>query len=231
MDELERRWSERQDALRALLTMHGAMGCDFRVDLRRGVFFWQHETTGKPIVVAGARALASYALSDRSVLCSWANRSLPDRARVPRVGSIADRVVTDEAGAWRIAMEIGDACGAHFLYRAPNAQLWIFLGLWDVRAAGPDEAPFEPGSPWPYALQVIEMLLASENERADAELRVLLRNYGRTFVESHVHRGTKAEQALREIGERMIAVADEHAIERARVLAELADRVSAMQSS
>jgi nucleotide-binding universal stress UspA family protein len=205
------RWNERQDRLQALLAAHGAAGLDFRADLGKGRFWWQ-DADGAPVVVASVRLLLSYALSDQSVLMGWANRSVPSHATVPMVGDMAERVPDcSEADAWMWARRVADAVGAHFIYRAPSPQSWVFLGLWDVRRAGEGDEPFVAASPWPHVVDVLENLVEAVAEGRD--VRVLAHGYGRTFIESHVHRGTPAGERLRSIGERLAALANDESPE------------------
>ncbi|MCB9598840.1 MAG: hypothetical protein H6721_07750 [Sandaracinus sp.] len=205
--DLEAHWAPRQDLLAKMLDELGATNCDWRVDLGRGAFWWQRKD-GTPVVVASTRGLCSFALSNRSFLMAWANQSLPPGAAIPPVEGMDDAGTTDEAGAWAIAMEAGMRAGAHFLYRAPTPQMHIFLGLWDVRPAGPEDAPFEVGSPWPHAKHVVSTLREGIGTRPDADLRTLLRNYGETFRTSEVHRGTPHDAAVKELGAALQALAD-----------------------
>lgn len=205
--DLEAHWGPRQELLASTLRELGAKNCDWRVDLGRGAFWWQRKD-GTPVVVASTRGICSFALSNRSFLMAWANRSLPPGVAIPPVEGMDEAGTTDEAGAWAIAMEAGLRVGAHFLYRAPTPQMHIFLGLWDVRPAGPDDAPFAVGSPWPHAQRVVSTLRESLGARPDPELRTLLRNYGQTFLTSEVHRGTPDEAALKALGVALEALAD-----------------------
>lgn len=204
---LEAHWATRQELLASMLRAHDAEKCDWRVDLGRGAFWWQR-SDGTPVVVASTRGICSFALSNRSFLMAWANRSLPPNAAIPSIDGMAEAGTTDEAGAWALAMEAGLRSGAHFLYRAPTPQMWIFLGLWDVRTAGPQDAPFEAGSPWPHAKHVVQTLREGLGTRPDPDLRTLLRNYGQTFRESRIHRGTPHEAPLTALGEALITLAD-----------------------
>jgi len=205
-EALAERWTQRQARLQTLLESHGAAGLDFRVDLGKGQFWWQ-DGAAQPVVVASTRVLSSYALSDRSVLMGWANRSLPPDATVPAVTGIPERIDDcDETDAWTWAMRVAEAVGCHFVYRAPNSQMWVFLGLWDVRAAAPGDEPFDPGSPWPYVALVLESLVAGVDEGRD--VRTLARNYGRTFTDDHLRKGTTLEAPLTAIGERLAALGD-----------------------
>lgn len=206
MSDLSERWSVRQDLLGSLLRAHGAGEHDWRVDLGAGRFWWQDPASGRPSVVARTRVLCSWALSNGSMLAGWANRSLPESARVPAVPGIAPSApCADEGEAWARAFAIADGTGAEFIYRAPNAQLWIFLGLWDVRTATAGEAPFEPGPPWAHVAAVLDNLAPVG---APAELRLLARNYARTWIEDEARRGTRWEAPLRAFGQRLAALAE-----------------------
>ncbi len=206
-DDLEARWATRQELLQTMLRAHGALGHDWRVDLAVGRFWWQAPGTAKPVVVASTRVLCSYALSNKSVLMGWANKSLPSSATVPRIAGIDDGYRDQEGvDAWRHAMRIADATSAHFLYRAPSAQSWVFLGLWDVRTAAANEAPFAAGSPWPHVRAVITELARMVAEAPD-EARTLARNYGQTFIEDHLREGTSHAAPLRAVGARLVGLA------------------------
>jgi hypothetical protein len=203
-DALQTRWATRQGRLQSLLADLGATGLDYRADLALGRFWWQRPD-GRPVVVASVRLLLSYARSNSSILCGWANRSIPPKATVPAVEGIADRVADcTEADAWLHATQIADAVGAHFLYRAPTPQSSAFLALWDVRAAAAGDAPFAAGSPWPHVREVLEAITAQLDEGRD--VGPLARGYGRTVAEDHMRRGTSLEAPLRAIGERLASL-------------------------
>jgi nucleotide-binding universal stress UspA family protein len=203
-DTLRQIWNERGRRLQTLLEAHGAADLDFRVDLGKGRLWWQHDDT--PVVVASARLLLSYALSNRSVLMGWANRSLPPDASVSPVAGAPERIPEcNEADAWTWARRVAEASGAHFIYRAPNQQSWVFLGLWDVRKAAEGDAPFVAVSPWGRVVSVLEGLAEALAEGRD--IRVLAHGYGRTFVEDRTRHGTPEGERLRIIGERLAALA------------------------
>jgi hypothetical protein len=205
-DALKERWNARGLRLRALLEAYGAAALEFRADLGKGRLWWQHDD-GTPVVVASARLLLSYALSNRSILMGWANRSLAPDASVPAVGGMPERIAAcSEADAWMWARRVADASGADFIYRAPNPQSWMFLGLWDVRKPVEDDAQFLAGSPWSHVARVLEDLAEALAEGRD--IRVLAHGYGRTFAESHVHRGTTEGERLRSIGEQLAALGE-----------------------
>jgi hypothetical protein len=203
-DAVRARWAERQTRLQAQISALGAEGLDFRADLGLGRFWWQRGD-GRPVVVASTRFLLSYAHSDSSILCGWANRSIPATATVPAVEGIGPRIPDcTEADAWIVAMRIAEACGAHYLYRAPTPQSSAFLGLWDVRPAAPGDAPFVAGSPWPHVRNVLRAIATGLDE--GREVDALARGYGRTFAEDYMRRGTPLEAPLRAIGKRLAAL-------------------------
>jgi hypothetical protein len=204
-DALRESWNERGRRLQSLLEAYGAAGLDFRVDLGKGRLWWQHDD-GTPVVVSSARLLLSYALSNRSVLMGWANRSLPPDASVPVVAGAPERIPEcSEADAWTWARRVAEGSGAHFIYRAPNPQSWVFLGLWDVRKAAQNEAPFVAVSPWGRVVSVLEGLAEALAEGRD--VRVLAHGYGRTFIEDHPRHGTAEGERLRITGERLATLA------------------------
>jgi hypothetical protein len=204
-DTLREHWNERGRQLQALLVSLDAANLDFRVDLAKGRLWWQ-PSDATPVVVASARALLSYALSNGSVLMGWANRSLPPDASVPVVAGVPERISEcSEAEAWTWARRVADASGAHFIYRATNPQSWVFLGLWDVRKAAEGDAPFVAASPWGHVVRILEGL--AEALAGGGDIRVLAHNYGRTFVHDHLRRGTPEGERLRSIGERLAALA------------------------
>jgi hypothetical protein len=176
---------------------------DFRADLALGRFWWR-DANARPVIVAETRLLLSYAHSNKSVLCGWANGSIPASATVPAVPGVPDHVPdTTESHAWVLAMEIAEGVGAHFVYRAPLAQSTPFLGLWNVRPAAEGDAPFATCAPWPYVRSVLGGLA----ERLDGNgqgVDVLFRGYGRTFIEDHSRRGTPFEAPLRSVGEKLL---------------------------
>jgi hypothetical protein len=223
-DALHERWAHRQDRLRALLEELGGAGLDFRADLALGRFWWQGRG-GRPVVVASTRLLLSFARSDSSVLCGWANPSMPASATVPPIDDIGPRIPNcTEADAWRIAMRIGDAVGAHFIYRAPTAQSSAFLGLWDVCAAREDEEPFAARSPWPHVRYVLEAIVSAFDEGRD--IGALARGHGRTFAEDRLRRGTPLEAPLRAIGESLASIADSPREAQRMAIAALAAQVA-----
>jgi hypothetical protein len=208
MDDRVTRWNARQRILQQLLAANGAEGHDFRVDLGHGRFWWQDPDSGRASVVASARVLCSYAWSNQSVLAAWANQSLPEGGGVPAVPDVPDRIADCSAEeAWELALEIAEGSGAHFVYRVPSTQMWIFLGLWDVRPAGPGDAPFQASSPWPHVLEVLTQLIDHVRTNVD-DTMVLARNYGHTFVENEIHEGTPTGDALRSVGERLVALGE-----------------------
>lgn len=199
-------WPARAALLRQLLEAHDAADCDYRADLGRARFWWQSKRDGRPLVVAEARVLCSYALSNRTLLAAWANAQLPAVAAVAAVHDVVDVVDdADEADAWAYACAIADGCGAEFVYRAPNPQTWVFLGLWNVRAAADDDDAFVAAAPWPHARAVVGALLRVVDP---AHRRTLARNYGRSFEENALVAGTAWEAPLRAAGRQLMALAE-----------------------
>lgn len=222
MTERLNRWNERQAALGALLRAHGAEQHEFRVDLGQGRFWWQ-DASGVPSVVAETKVIGSWALSNGSVLAGWANRSLPPGAATAPVPGVPEHgAIDDELEVWDWALAIAEGVQADFVYRAPSPQNWIFLGLWNVRAATPGESRFEPGSPWRHVRAVLTELSAPRDDR---ERRTLMRNYGQSFVEEPATRGTRWEQPLRVIGEELISLASAPAVQVAAGLKLLAAKI------
>jgi hypothetical protein len=204
-DTLKEHWNERGRQLRALLESFGAADLDFRADLAKGRLWWQRDDA-TPVVIASARALLSYALSNRSALMGWANRSLPPEASVSVIAGVPERISEcSEAEAWTWARRIADASGAHFIYRAPNPQTWVFLGLWDVHKAAERDAPFVAGSPWEHVVRVLEGLAVALGDGRD--IRMLANGYGSTFAQDQLRLGTPEGERLRNIGERLAALA------------------------
>jgi len=204
MDDLVARWAARQQQLVKRLRALGAEQHDYRADLADNRFWWQDEHE-RPSVVASTRVLGSWALSNHSLLAAWKNRSLPANACVELVPGVpAEGHTHDEQEVWTWAWRIADGCGAEFVYRVVTPQSWIFLGLWDLRAATATDETTPPTPPWPNVRMVLEEL----SHRDDDEGRVLARNYGRGFMTDPVHRGMPWQGQLRAVGERLVALAD-----------------------
>jgi hypothetical protein len=199
------RWNQRGRDLEALFKKLGAAGLRLAADLKLGRF-WLQSADGRPRVVASTRVLLSYSHTAGSILCGWANPALPKGATIEPVEGIEDRYEdTSENVAWGLAMRLAEEVGAHHLYRVPGSPATLFLALWDVRAAGDDDAPFVPRSPWPHVEEVLSSLLArvADNEPADA----LLTAFGGTFQKDEVRKGTPDSAPLRDIGLRLSALA------------------------
>lgn len=199
------RWNQRARDLEALFARLGAAGLSFAADLKLGRC-WLQSADGRPRVVASARVLLSYSHTAGSILCGWANPVLPRGSTIEPVEGIEDRYEGIlENVAWGLAMRLAEKADAHHIYRVSGGPATIFLALWDVRAAGDDDAPFVPRSPWPHVEEVLTGLLArvAENEPVDA----LLETFGGTFEKDEARKGTSFSAPLREIGQRLSALA------------------------
>lgn len=135
MDEqaLIDRWNERGTQLKALLEAHNAANLDYRLDLDQGRFWW-HDPDGTPVVECQTRLLLSYSNRDRSALMSWAIPQIPDTARIAPIDGVPDQMDNcDHYSAWICALQLAEAAGAEYFYRAPSSTHWLLIGLWDVR--------------------------------------------------------------------------------------------------
>ncbi len=234
-EELYAFWRNRQNGLTALLDEFAITDCEYRVDLEERHFFWVCPD-GKPRLVADTKVLCSYAMSDFSLLAGWANRHLAAEACVEPVETVADRMFDcSEEDAWEMAMKIGYAAEADFLYRAPGPQVTVFLGLWNVRPPAEDEK-FKAGSPRDYVVRILDALerTLSEAERPMGEMRRLLLNYGRSLAEKahQTHRGTQEAARLTQTGKRLVALGDAYEIgKEAETLAALGELKEYWESS
>ncbi len=190
----------RETSLYRFLKAHGAENAGYRVDLQRGVIFWVG-AEGQTLAAADCKAILSYALSNRSVLMAWANPSLGGDGRIERQPDFADQYFEQNEGqVWAIATAAAQSAEATAVYRTTSPQVWVMLGLWNLRA-GHDEA-FRASSPGVYVVQVLERLAVHPDQD---ELPVLLDNYAETFLQmvSHSHRGTEYEGPLKDTAREM----------------------------
>jgi hypothetical protein len=230
-DDRLSRWQARQDRLAARLRELGAAGGEYRIDLDTGRFWWLG-SDGAPLVEADCRALASFALSNGSVMMAWAISSLDGAAVVDAVEGMPDYV--EDAGpgeAWELALTAADACGCDFVYRAPSPQNWLFLALWDVRPADAATSVTPPGTPEGHVDSVLDALAGIVAEGPE-RWRVLARNHGADMRASadYVWKATPHAPILRAVGVALIAAADAPdeaaflaALARVRALARFAD--------
>lgn len=213
-DGLLDRWRRRQEGLAALLEEFQVTDYEFRVDLEKGMFYWV-EPDATPRLVADCRVLCSYALSNHSVLASWANPHLSDSAVVDPILDLPESLQEcNEEDAWAFAIKIADASGADFLYRAPDPQVMVFLGLWNVRPPAPGEE-FKATTPAEFVVGLLELLTqaAEDPDRSRPELGRLFVNYGKTLRHHarYVHRGTPEEDRLMRCGARLIDIGEQMA--------------------
>lgn len=136
------RWNKRSEELSALFDKLGASDLPTCLDLALGRFWLQAED-GKPKVVASAKLLLSYSHKARSILCGWANESVPKHATIAPVAGIGDSFDDCTEGvAWGLAMHLAEASGADYLHHIPGKGVTIFIALNDVRAATAEDTPF-----------------------------------------------------------------------------------------
>lgn len=207
MQGMNERWQRRQQGLAAILEEFDATRWEFRVDLAIPRFFWIRPEDGQPGLVADTKVLCSYALSSDSIMMGWANRSLsPDATISPQPGFQDYLEDCEEKDAWEVAAALADSVGAEFLYRAPSPQVMVFLGLWNVRAAGLMDH-FQPRDPSGYVNDLLTALVEeTEGSRPTEELERLLRNQGKTLQHSakFVHRDGPFAEPLIKTGEELI---------------------------
>ncbi|MFZ5479622.1 MAG: DUF6882 domain-containing protein [Myxococcota bacterium] len=201
------RWHARQEELAARLRAWGAGGHEYRVDLETGRFWWL-DANGLPSAEAECKAIASYALSNNSVLMAWEVDSLRGAAAIEPVEGIPHYLEDAAPGdAWALTLLAADACGCDYVYRAPGAQTWLFLGLWNVRRVAGDAPVSVSGTPQEHVRDVLVTLIGALVEEPD-RWRVLARNYGTDIVESsrYTWRGTASAETLRAVGTALIAL-------------------------
>lgn len=196
MSDLFDRWQTKQDQLQDFLKEHRAAEAEYRVDLTRNLFYWVDQS-GESLVVADAKVILSYALSNRSILMGWANRHLEPGYTIDEVPELEDDYEDcNPEDVWAISIQAAEAAGCDFIYRAPSPQNWVMLGLWNVRTGG---ERFEGGSPVSYVETLLQTLLREvENEG----LSVLLDNYGETVLQqaTHAYKDTEHRPRLQELG-------------------------------
>lgn len=213
-------WRTRADALEAFLR-EAAEGrrASYFVDFAQGRIYWRDDG-GEPVAVASIRALCSYVPAERSVLMGWANPSFAPDETVPEVEGVPDDVdECDEASAARWSSLVASAVGAHYVLRVTSAGTWIFLGLWDLRAARAGEQLPAITAPWGHVIAVLEGLVAEQDGGSD--IGALLENWGRTYAGDTLRRGTVYEAPLRALGERLRALVPASREERDAVLGDM----------
>ncbi|MGK4009076.1 DUF6882 domain-containing protein [Sorangium sp. So ce1036] len=165
---LAQRWTERGEQLFQELAAHGASLHEYRADLKEGRFVWL-APGGRVSAEARARLLCSWSRATSVLVMAWADPFFRDTG-VERIdGLLAEQDDVDEEGAWQIAMEAADACGAAYLYRVASPQAWYFLAL-DALTFSPERSSFHPGAPVGLVLRGIRdarEAIASRAEPAD----------------------------------------------------------------
>ena len=188
-------WQEKQDYFLKFLQKHGADLAPYRVDLDKKLIYWVDDYE-LSLVVADCRVLLSYALSNRSVMMSWANRSLAKGSGIEPVEDLEDLYTDCEPEhVWELTMFAASAAGAQAIYRTPSPQSWVMLGLWNLRPGGREQ--FTSGSPKSHIVQVVTSLL---NHPDFEERQVLLDNYAESFLQmaSHPYKHTNYQSLLKD---------------------------------
>ncbi len=187
-------WTERQDRLQKFLSSHQAGEASYRLDLRTCTLYWVDQQ-GATLAAADCRVLCTYALSNRSVLMSWCNTSLPGNSNIEAIEGYPE-YFQDQGPeeVWELACSLASAVEAEAVYRAMSPQSWIMLGLWRLRR-GEDEA-FVAGSPVAFVMKVLNLLSKHPNL---PEQKVLLDNYAEALLQMACfsHAGGDFEEPLR----------------------------------
>ena len=187
-------WERKQARLRDFLTARGAEHAPYRVDLQEGKIYWV-SPLGLSLALADCKMICSYALSNRSILMSWANESVNPNAAIGEMERLPNMVSDCEPEeVWELSQVVGEAVGADALFRATSPQSWIMLALWRLRDGGAEQ--FKAGSPRRHIAKVLDKLAAHDDY---SERRILLDNYAESFLQlaSQPHKGSEYEEPLR----------------------------------
>lgn len=207
MDERElfRKWEERQEVLKTALGRHPDL--EYRLNLEAGELLWI-DRDEVPRVKADCKVLCTWSPGGGTVLMGWANESLEPGMYVGPYQTIPDHAHDcEEADAWYYAMCAAEEAGAQALYRCPGPAV-IFLGLWGLRDADPNEV-FVPPSATPDVLRVLDGLSQSLWQRRP-DLRQELQIRGAELMDQaqFAYRGAAAEEMLLETGGALVALAE-----------------------
>lgn len=208
-DALAQRWAARGQELFQRLADHGAAQHEVRVDLKEGVFVWV-DGAGRVSAEAQAQVLCSWSRATSVVSMGWSDPLVRCAAVPPVDGMLSERDEVDEEGAWQIAMEVAEACGASYLYRVPAPHAWYFLGLIGLTFE-PQRATFHPGPPVGLVLRAlgeVRLAIASRAEPCDV-IRERLGALGDALLHQgeYTYRGTDWVARLDRAGRLLLQLA------------------------
>jgi hypothetical protein len=165
LDELSHRWTLKGEELLRRLAEQRCAGFEYRADLREGRFVWI-DRAGEVAAEARSQVICSWSPSTHVVCMAWADPLLASSS-VPRVARMpAEHDDVDEEGSWRIAMQVADVIGAHYLYRVPTPHAHYFLALRELSFT-PDRRAFVPTTPVGFVLRGLEETRSAIESRAE----------------------------------------------------------------
>ena len=165
LDELSHRWTLKGEELLRRLAEQRCAGFEYRADLREGRFVWL-DRAGEVAAEARSQVICSWSPSTHVVCMAWADPLLSSSS-VPRVARMpAEHDDVDEEGSWRIAMQVADVIGAHYLYRVPTPHAHYFLALRELTFT-PDRKAFVPTTPVGFVLRGLEETRGAIESRAE----------------------------------------------------------------
>lgn len=199
--ELVRRWQAKQEVLKRTLSEAGGAELEYRLNLDAGQISWLGPDE-RPRVVAEAKVLCTWSAYVGTVLMGWLNESLaPGMAVGPYPGLPEDAQECDEQEAWDYAMLAGEEAGAQAIFPCPGPTM-VFLGLWNLRPARPEEA-FALGAIVPDMLRLVDSLSQRLGQRPilAEEIREDLQHGAEVLRQQarYARRGTPDEPRLREM--------------------------------
>lgn len=153
------RWTERQQALHALIRDLGVDGQPWRVDLAAGrVAYYVDE---EPVLVAEAKLLCTWGLRTRALVMGWANAGIVGGAVIEPLDGFEPRYVSIDAhAAEAIAIAAADRVGADAFHRVADGSVWAWFGLWSPRRATEADRAMVAG-PEPFVARLIASLIAA----------------------------------------------------------------------
>jgi hypothetical protein len=207
--DLVRRWVSRGEELLQALAARSVGGHEVRADLKEGRFVWI-APDGRVSAEAKTQVVCSWSRSTSVVAMAWIDPLIRASgiARIDGMPSEQDDV--DEEGAWRIAMEGAEACGAEYLYRVPTPHAWYFLALRDL-SFSPAQESFSPGTPVDAVLRgLIETRTAIASRAEPSEVvRERLAGVGSALLHQaeYAYRGTDWVARLTRSGRHLLHLA------------------------